>query len=271
MLSHVVMGARAGLRVSQDMRQDDVSGGDAVGGHLIRKAAIAVEKSLHQGVGVVEAARTRPAVGARENGGVSVEGLHPPDLLGDQIEGALPGDGDERIGPASVRPLSRPVLEPAGAHHRPADAALVIYGGLNRLQDGGGRRVLGKRLEAHHAPVPHVRPKGPPSGSCGGVSPLRLPPRGSSLKGFLRSANARPGYRAAWGPSPEYSTTRGCVVPPCPDAAVPRGRRRGDFRDGMCQGSAQDEGFTSASLWRVRISGRMRTWITSWMRVFLSA
>ncbi|MHC2891667.1 hypothetical protein ACVIU4_002821 [Bradyrhizobium barranii subsp. barranii] len=83
-----------------------------------------VEEAMHLALGMMEAARARPAVGAAEHGAGAARVADAAELVAEQIERFLPTDGDELIAAAAiVRPRS--ALEPGAADRRLRDARLM--------------------------------------------------------------------------------------------------------------------------------------------------
>ena len=80
-------------------------------------------------------------------------GLDPAQLAGDQIEGAVPIEGNEGLSPAPVPPAAGPVFQPAGANVRAVDANFAVDRVGNRAQQVRGRLVLLERQRLGNAAV----------------------------------------------------------------------------------------------------------------------
>ena len=79
---------------------------------------------MHLALGVMEAARARPAVGAAEHGARAARIADAAEFVAEQIERLLPTDGDELIAAAAIV-RARSALEPAAADRRLGDARLM--------------------------------------------------------------------------------------------------------------------------------------------------
>src|SRR5690348_11116899 len=137
-------------------------------------------------LGVMKAARARPAVGATEDRAVRVPGFYARQLFGDEVECLLPRHFDERLLSALVAARAGAMLEPALAHRRAAYAqprhlvrqhvqadrrgvgilregvqpdwlALVVVLDLVDAPVGGGERTLMSHCPASQAPFATAR------------------------------------------------------------------------------------------------------------------
>ena len=130
--------AEEGAHVADNAVEDDFAGGVAVGIDGGNVAADAVEETVKLALGVVKAARTRPAVGAPVDGPRAVRTVDSPQLGGQQLRRRFPIDRHERFRPAPfVR--SGTTIEPAGADRRPSDPGAAA----NAVRDVAeqGRRI----------------------------------------------------------------------------------------------------------------------------------
>ncbi|MET4795840.1 hypothetical protein ABIF64_008018 [Bradyrhizobium japonicum] len=113
------------LVARKDLRQQHRGRARGIGVHRAHIAAHRdVEEAMHLALGMMEAARARPAVGATEHGAGAARVADAAELVAEQIERLLPTDGDELIAAAAIV-RARSALEPAAADRRLGDARLM--------------------------------------------------------------------------------------------------------------------------------------------------
>lgn len=120
---------------ADDVRQDHLGRGVAVGVDRAGVAARHVEEAMDLAMGVVKAPRARPAVGAGIDRLRPVLAPHPRDLTRDQVEGLVPVERHEGLGAAAGAVAAVPPFEPAGPDHGLRDAQRAVDGVGNRLAD----------------------------------------------------------------------------------------------------------------------------------------
>ena len=132
---------RVGLS-TDDVRQDDLHGRAAVAVDRGRVAAVEIEEAVQEPLGVMEAARAPPAVGAAVDRRVAVLGLDARELARRQIECLVPLDLDERVAATCGAAAA---LEPASPHRRALDAAGVARASAipAPIGDGSGSSATG--------------------------------------------------------------------------------------------------------------------------------
>jgi hypothetical protein len=109
------------------------------GGVAVDRVAIAAEhiqEPVDLALRVVETPGARPTVGAAENRRVALGVLDPAQFAGDEIEGFIPAQGDERLGAAAAEMALWPAFAPSLADHRLADPDAVMHGIEEGLTDG---------------------------------------------------------------------------------------------------------------------------------------
>ena len=127
---------------------------------------MAIEKPLKLRIRMMEATGTRPPIGTAEDRFVAEGVLYQLEFAGNQIEGFSPGDLNKGIAAPSMRLPSR--FQPSLTNHRRLDAAGVINGVRDRLQEVRTVPILLERLYRRQPSVVHDR---------GERAPMRAMPR----------------------------------------------------------------------------------------------
>ena len=120
---------------SENVRDDDLTGGGTVGVDRADVSADLVEEPVNLALGVVEAARRRPAIRSSEDGLVSVGFFYPLKFLGNEIKGTVPAHRDERLDATASPPTLGSVFQPSAADHGLCDPGLVVDRGGDGLAD----------------------------------------------------------------------------------------------------------------------------------------
>ncbi|MGY3034440.1 hypothetical protein ACVIIV_003610 [Bradyrhizobium sp. USDA 4354] len=154
------------LVTAEDLRQQHRGRARGIGVDRAHVAAHRdVEEAMHLALGVMEAACTRPAIGAAEHGVGSARVADAAQLLAEQVEHLLPAHRHEFVAAAAIVG-ARPALEPAAANRRLGDARLVAERAGKIVDDAVriGVARIGPDLEpgraltgGEHAPMRGVR------------------------------------------------------------------------------------------------------------------
>ena len=173
-------GDRSGDRLvgADDVRQQHHAGAEAVVRHLRGEAAEAVQEPVQLRASVVEAPSARPAVRAAEDRLVAVRLPDPRQLVGHQLDGGVPGQRHEALGPAPSTVGAAVAAQPARARHRLANPCLVVDDLRHGLDQGRGIPVLGEGL---HADQPAILDDGRVGAPMG-----RAPPPAAGGRGRCR-------------------------------------------------------------------------------------
>jgi hypothetical protein len=139
-------GADHRVQRADHVRQQGLRGREAVAVNMSGRAADEVDEPLHLRLGMVEAPRRTPAVGAGEDGRVAVGQAHSCELLRDAVERFRPRQGNERVGPAPMGVPPRSLLQPALAEHGPGHAQVAVHHCRHGQQDGRRIGVDGQRF-----------------------------------------------------------------------------------------------------------------------------
>ena len=129
------------------------------------EAATEVHQAVQQGATVVEHADTLPAVGAGVDRLGAEVALDPLDLAGHQFDGLLPTHPHPLVGAAQLRLGARAVLQPALAHHGVLDAVLGMDLERRHVDEVIRCRIIGHRLDPHHAAIGDYGLEGSPVGA----------------------------------------------------------------------------------------------------------
>jgi len=155
------------LVIAQDMRHQHrgCAGAVAIDGADVA-AQRRVQKAVNLALGVMEAARARPTVGAAEDGARAVTAPHPRQLAREQVEHAIPFHGHERVATAHLV-RTRPALQPAPPDHWLRDAGAMPERAGEVLEEPVRVRV--GRMRADLQPV--LSPAGREGAPMRGVGP----------------------------------------------------------------------------------------------------
>jgi hypothetical protein len=144
-----------------DVRHDDRERAVAVGVLPRHEAAEAVEEAVELALGVMEAARARPPIGATVHGLASVRGVHPAQLARQPLGCFRPAHGDEWLGAATIV-RARAALEPARADHGLGDPRPVLQASRDVGQEWRGIAIVPVRVDGHHRAVLDLGVEGAP-------------------------------------------------------------------------------------------------------------
>ena len=181
------------------------------------EAAGEVHQAVQQGAAVVEHADTLPAVGTgvdRLRAEIRLDAL---DLAGHQFGGLLPAHSHPLVGTAQLRSGTRAVLQPALAHHGVLDAVLGVDLERRHVDEVIRCRIVGHRLDPHHAALGDDGLEGSPVGA--GQDALLGGHQGGELlkgradglgQGAFREETSQQG-QGGTGPQPLEQSTAGEV------------------------------------------------------------
>ena len=181
------------------------------------EAAGEVHQAVQQGAAVVEHADTLPAVGTgvdRLRAEIRLDAL---DLAGHQFDGLLPAHPYPLVGSAQLRSGTRAVLQPAFAHHGVLDAVLGVDLERRHVDEVIRCRIVGHRLDPHHAALGDDGLEGSPVGA--GQDALLGGHQGGELlkgradglgQGAFREETSQQG-QGGTGPQPLEQSTAGEV------------------------------------------------------------
>jgi hypothetical protein len=122
-------------------------------------AADAVEEPVCLALGMVEAPRRGPAVGAAEDRLVAVFAANAVDLMRRDVECLVPGKLDKVVAAA---PAALGLVQPTSADRGTQDAGLVMDGGGEDVGDTRGIGIPGERARDNHAAIGDIHLEGAP-------------------------------------------------------------------------------------------------------------
>ena len=114
------------LHATKHAAGDDGACGITVRIHRVSEPTDQVQEAPDLGLGVVEAARTRPAIGTTIDGFVAALRNDTFQLARDEVERLVPFDLDVAIAAATFRICTRPIFDPAPAYGRPQHTAAMM-------------------------------------------------------------------------------------------------------------------------------------------------
>ena len=147
-----------------DVRQDDLGRGQAVGFPARHVAARRRHEAVELTDRMMEPAGARPAVGPRIDGAIAVFLADTADLSRREVERPVPGDRDERPLAPAAAVAEGAVVEPRLPHHRLRDPDRVFDGLGHAGADGRGVGVLVERPQGLDLAVRHIDFVGAPVG-----------------------------------------------------------------------------------------------------------
>ena len=126
---------------AEHMRHDRLRAARGIAAKGRDIAADAVEEPMHLTLGVMEASRRTPPVGAAENRLVPVGVADAPDLLRGNVQRLVPWQFDKILLPA---PLAVAIREPPAADRRACHAAAVMHGSGQDIRNFRRVRIIRK-------------------------------------------------------------------------------------------------------------------------------
>ena len=138
---------------AHDVGHDHLGGAGGVVTGITGEATGQVHQAVQQGTAVVEHADALPAVGTGVDRLRAEVALYPAYLAGHQFDGLVPAHPHPFVGAAQLGSGARAVLQPALAHHGVLDAVLGMDLVGRHVDEVVWRRIIGYRLDAHHAAI----------------------------------------------------------------------------------------------------------------------
>jgi hypothetical protein len=122
------------LQAAEHVLDEDGAGRVAVGVARAGESADAAEEALQLRARMMKLTGAAPSIGTGVDCVVAASANDAFDFAGDQVERAIPANGNVTIGATAFARAAGTVLEPSSAHRRLRDATVVIDSVGNRAQ-----------------------------------------------------------------------------------------------------------------------------------------